>query len=121
MTGSLNYIEIRIGRQVDHINRKRWDNRRVNLREASRQCNVRNSCVPCSNSSGIKGVYFNKTNKKWIASVSLGKIERYLGSFESQLEAACHRYAAEQCLGYPDCDISSSAKLFIDARLKEDL
>jgi len=106
--------------QIDHINRKRRDNRRVNLREASRQCNARNSRVPCSNSSGIKGIYFHKINKKWIASVSLSKVERYLGSFESKLEAAYTRYAAEQCLGYPDCDTSSSSKEYIDQH-KEDL
>ena len=36
-----------------------------------------------------------------------------LGYFNDILEAAYARFAAEQCLGYQDCDINSSAKQYI--------
>ncbi len=45
---------------VDHINNDRTDNRLCNLRYASVQENSRNSAVGKNNTSGFKGVYFDK-------------------------------------------------------------
>ena len=102
--------------EVDHINRIRSDNRRSNLREASRQCQMRNCGMRNDNTSGIKGVRWHKRDEKWEASIVVDQQGKYLGNHDDLLEAAYHRYAAEQLLGFPDCDINSSAKQFIDAQ-----
>lgn len=45
---------------VDHINMNRNDNRRSNLRLASRSENMHNRPKPKSNTTGYKGVFMNK-------------------------------------------------------------
>jgi len=101
--------------QIDHINRDRADNRRVNLREASHQCQARNSKMRMDNTSGIKGVYWHKIAGKWQVQIAVERHENSLGYYDDILEAAYTRYAAEQCLGFQDCEITSSAKQYIDS------
>ena len=98
---------------IDHINRIKTDNRRANLREASMQCQNRNCGMRGDNTSGIKGVYWHKRIGKWQAQIAVDGQDKYLGYFEDILESAYARYAAEQCLGFQDCDIHSSAKKLI--------
>ena len=100
---------------VDHINRVRTDNRRVNLRETSQQCQNRNCGMLKNNTSGVKGIYLNKRAGKWQAQIKVNRQNRHLGYHDTSLEAAYHRYAAEQCLGFMDCDINSSAKQYIES------
>ena len=75
---------------VDHIDRVRDNNRRNNLREASHQCQMRNSGINKNNFSGIKGVTWNKTYNKWQAQVMVNGMCKYLGLFTDFLEA-CYR------------------------------
>ena len=105
---------------VDHKNRIRADNRRVNLREASRQCQARNCGMRNDNTTGVKGVRWHNRDRRWLAHVTVNGQKKHLGSFDDFLEAAYHRYAAEQFLGFPDCDINSSAKQFIEEHQLED-
>jgi hypothetical protein len=88
---------------LDHINRKRNDNCICNLREASRQCNARNSKIHYDNRSGFTGVV--RANGKWKASIAVDSEAKYLGTYSNIIEAALHRLAAEQCLGWGDCDM----------------
>ena len=99
---------------VDHRNRIRHDNRYKNLREASNQCQSRNRPPSSRNTSGIKGVYWSAADKKWKSGVCVNGERKHLGTFTDLENAVYHRYAAEQCLGFPDCDINSSAKQYID-------
>jgi len=101
---------------IDHINRKRDDNRWENLREVSVSCNMRNCKLSRNNKSGITGVYFNKKIEKWISQITLenGKT-KHLGSFLLLKDAAQTRYDAEVKFGYPDCDINSTAKQYLDS------
>ncbi len=54
---------------VDHRNGDGLDNRRDNLREANTSQNCHNQKVTSRNTSGVKGVCWNKSRGKWQASV----------------------------------------------------
>ena len=95
---------------VDHKDRVPWHNWRSNLREASHQCQNRNCGMRSDNTSGVKGVSWSKKRGKWCAQIAVDSQQRHLGLLGSRLDAAYARYAAEQCLGFPDCDANSSAK-----------
>jgi len=95
--------------QVDHIDRNRTNNKINNLREVSNSCNVRNSKQPRNNTSGIKGVSWFKRAKKWIAYIEAGGSRKHLGRFTDLTEAIAHRFAAEQCLNWSNCDSNSPA------------
>lgn len=52
---------------IDHINRIRTDNRRENLREATRsQNNLNSDTIPSHNTSGYRNVKYSKANKLWV-------------------------------------------------------
>jgi hypothetical protein len=74
------------GEIVDHINRNGLDNRRDNLRLASRADNTRNVSVRTDSTSQYKGVRRNW--KKWKACIKYNGQDIYLGSFADILDAA---------------------------------
>jgi len=80
--------------QLDPKNQDRADNRLANLHETSRANNMRNLPKACTNTSGITGVYWNPTNKCWIARIQVNKVTIYLGSFASKSKAALARQTA---------------------------
>jgi hypothetical protein len=85
------------GMDTDHINHDILDNRRSNLRWASRiqnQVNCRG--LPSHNKSGLLGV--SRARKKWQARLSLQNRKRSLGTYESADEAALVRDMAVYCL-----------------------
>ena len=59
------YMHGFIPKIVDHINRDGLDNRWENLRSATHAENMRNSKIKSNNSTGAKGVYWNKQRKKY--------------------------------------------------------
>jgi hypothetical protein len=73
--------------QLDHINRQTDDNRIANLREATQTQNKANSRIYKNNSSGYKGVAWNKTVGKWAAYIRSGGARTHLGYFASPEEA----------------------------------
>lgn len=78
------------GVDVDHINGDPSDNRRANLRVATRSQNRVNTGLQSNNTSGYKGVSWRVKHQKWQAAIS--RIEprgmRFLGHFDSAIEAA---------------------------------
>ena len=58
------------GETIDHINLNRSDNKRENLRSASRQTQALNQGKCSNNTSGYVGVSYNKQLKTWVASWS---------------------------------------------------
>lgn len=71
---------------LDHINGVGTDNRMTNLRLADSAQNNANSRMRKDNTSGVKGVWFDKSKNKWVARIKFyGKVTRK--QFET-LEAA---------------------------------
>lgn len=72
---------------VDHINGNRQDNRWVNLRQATRQQNSLNRLKSSRNTSGVKGVHFDRKRNKWGSTITFDKTRYWLG-FHSSLKQA---------------------------------
>lgn len=68
------------GYVVDHKNRRRFDNRKCNLRAATKQQNNINRTAGRNNRLGVKGVSYNKRNRRYEARISVGGRRMYLGS-----------------------------------------
>lgn len=73
---------------TDHINRNKLDNRRENLRIATRSENNMNKKMQTNNTSGYKGVGWNKQNQNWRAKIKVGDKHLNLGSFQDKILAA---------------------------------
>lgn len=76
-----------IPEKVDHINGIRNDNRIENLRAATQSQNLWNMKIRSSNKSGVKGVFFCNTKKKWVAKFNMYYKAYYAGSFNTIEEA----------------------------------
>ena len=85
---------------VDHINRNTLDNRLSNLRPATKRENAGNMFRNKQNTSGYKGICFNKRNKNWIAQIKLNYKAIWLGAYQTKEEAAlAYDIAAIQIFG----------------------
>ena len=77
------------GKQIDHINRNKIDNRFENLREATHGQNRANS--KNNNPNGLKGVrrlpWMKDGTKCWQAKITHEKKQIYLGCFHTKEEA----------------------------------
>lgn len=100
---------------IDHINRNPLDNRLDNLREATNMCNQRNTGNHKHNSSGIKGVMWDRSMFAWFASVTVMGEEKPLGHYRDFDDAVCARLAAEQCLDWAGCDSNSPAYQYVQS------
>ena len=74
------YVNGYLPKYIDHINGCRSDNRIANLRSCSQTQNNQNSKLR-NNSSGHKGVSFDKRSKKWESYINIGKKKKSLGLF----------------------------------------
>lgn len=78
------------GLVIDHINGNRLDNRKKNLRFVTMQQNCFNSAKKRAGrtSSRYKGVHHRKERNKWVAYISIKRKKTFLGSFNTEIEAA---------------------------------
>lgn len=76
------------GMFVDHINGDGLDNRRSNLRVCTKAENVRNSGRSRRNTSGYKGVSWEKVCSKWRADIVFKGRKYTIGFFHDPAEAA---------------------------------
>jgi len=76
------------GKQIDHINGNKLDNRKSNLRICSIRQNRYNMPQRSDNKSGYKGVYWCNQAKKWIARIRFENRLYYLGRFTDPKLAA---------------------------------
>lgn len=78
---------------LDHINCVRSDNRWSNIRAATTAQNNANKRKYRTNTSGGKGVYWDREKARWRARVRLGGRSIHVGYF-SDIEDASRAYAA---------------------------
>jgi hypothetical protein len=75
------------GLVIDHVNQNKLDNRRSNLRVATRGQN--NTNRPWRSKTGYRGVERSDCKKKlWSARIRKGDTRYYLGTFDSPIQAA---------------------------------
>ncbi len=98
------------GMECDHINGNSLDNRKANLRSATRQQNCwNNSKRKARTLSKYKGVSFNRKGRPWKAMLTVSGKWTYLGSFDSEKKAAKaydkaakHHFGQYANLNFPD-------------------
>ena len=83
------------GLEVDHINHVRDDNRLANLRFVTRSDNGRNLSINDNNTTGVTGVVYHKAGRKYMAQITVDRVNIYLGMFVTLEEAARARKDAE--------------------------
>lgn len=71
------------GFDTDHINRNKLDNRRCNLRTVTRSQNQFNRGNPINNTSGYKGVGWDKEHQKWVSRIKVNGKKIFLGRYNS--------------------------------------
>lgn len=83
-------IQLRVGFEgfCDHINGNKLDNRRENLRPATKAQNAYNQSKNKSNNSGFKGVHWEELRGKWRARIKIEGRNKHLGYFDTKEEAA---------------------------------
>lgn len=76
------------GDEIDHRDGNKLNNVRRNLRPATRTDNCRNVGLKKSNTSGFKGVCYDKSRGNYIASIRHGGKKHTLGRFATAEEAS---------------------------------
>lgn len=76
------------GKVIDHINGNGLDNQKKNLRECTHAENCKNMGQYASNTSGYKGVSWNKCRGMWQAYIKDNGKQRHLGYFPDVIQAA---------------------------------
>lgn len=74
--------------KIDHINRDRLDNRRHNLRAATKSQNGTNRGPNKNNTSGFKGVCWDKCNRLWETKIQVEGRYHKIGRYPTKTEAA---------------------------------
>lgn len=86
--------------QLDHIDKVKTNNAISNLRVVTASQNQRNTGLNSANTSGYKGVTFQKNRNKWRAFIMLDGINKHLGMFKDKSEAVLARKEAEIYYNY---------------------
>ncbi len=89
------------GVDVDHINRNRADNRKCNLRLATRSQNSLNRLKDCDNTHGFKGIEpYGKNKNYWRASLGINGKRVRVNGFTNKIEAAiAYNFLAKHYFG----------------------
>lgn len=89
------------GFHTDHINGDTLDNQCSNLRTATASQNLMNRGKNSNNTSGYKGVTYNKNSRKWEAQIKINRQNKHLGLFTDP-ESAARAYAVASKTYYGD-------------------
>lgn len=79
-------------RIIDHADLARSNDRWDNLRLADRSQNAANTAAYKNSQSGVRGVYWNKQQRKWCAQLRQGGKLRHI-SFHTSIDDAAKAYA----------------------------
>lgn len=82
-------------KNYDHINRNELDNRKENLRPATKSQNAQNNSISANNTSGFTGVHWVKHLNKWCSRININKKRVLLGYFNKKEDAIVSRLQAE--------------------------
>lgn len=85
---------------IDHINGNILDNRICNLRDVDCSTNQKNAKLRKDNSSGQVGVFFSKSEGKWVAQIDTNGQRFSLGRYVNINDAIAARKAAEKEYGF---------------------
>jgi len=85
---------------IDHIDGNPVNNIPSNLRVVTIAENSRNMKRHSTNTSGYTGVHWDKTKKRWRASIKVDGVTKRLGKFRKIEDAAAARKAAEARYGF---------------------
>ena len=80
---------------VDHRYHKLNDNRKSQLRICKHQNNTMNTKIPSNNTSGVKGVCWDKSRNLWEAYIKINQRKKHLGRFINFQDAVNARKQAE--------------------------
>lgn len=81
---------------IDHINHKKFDNRKFNLREVTNSQNAMNHTINSNNTSGVSGVNWDKSLQKWRARITVNYNRIDLGTYVNFEDAKIARLKAEE-------------------------
>lgn len=85
---------------LDHRDLDRANNRWMNLRSCSKPQNGANRLKQTNNTSGFKGVTWNRQAGKWKAAIGIGGKHRHIGHYDCPVAAhLAYGIAAEQTFG----------------------
>ena len=73
---------------TDHKDRDRLNNRKTNLRFATSAENAFNTSLNKKNTSGLKGIWFDKSRRKFVARIRINRTSINLGRFTNKYDAA---------------------------------
>lgn len=102
-----NYLEHRLiflyhhgylSKVIDHIDGSKTNNRIENLREATTAQNLWNMKKPNTNTTGVKGVWFDKARDKWCAEFKTNGKKNHVGRFDSIDEATAKLHEARELI-----------------------
>jgi len=86
--------------QIDHENHIRDDNRWSNLYGKTQVENLKNKSKYRNNVSGVTGVHWVNSLKRWRASIKQESKQIHLGQFIDKFEAICCRKSASNKYGF---------------------
>ena len=72
---------------IDHIDNNKVNNNLLNLRFATHSQNSKNRSISSKNTSGTKGVCWNKKSQKWHAQITINGKQINLGSYINKDDA----------------------------------
>ncbi len=79
---------MKIGKRPDHHNQNKLDNRRSNLRSATKGQQEANKGLQKNNESGFRGVSWRKDRQKWHAQIWIDRKRIHLGYWKTKKAAA---------------------------------
>lgn len=81
---------------VDHRDRCKTNNRWANLRDATKAQQLMNRTAPKHNTSGVRGVCWDRRSGRWRATINVNRRHIDLGRFVTKAEAVAARAAGER-------------------------